>query len=383
MRRLLFAAALLILTATAEGAPTSTRHNVLYIAYDDLRPELSLYNLSHIRTPNLQKLADTGTVFDRAYCQQTVCAPSRVSFTTGRRPNSTRTWNVRAAALELVPVMLLLVLTSRMQFLNHFRQAECTTERGVLLTGAALTSAPPAGWGCDNCTSPYPSHQKHWGFHSPGNAAQYSGGSGQCCTDCTSAGAACKGWVYHNHTCQILSSVTGRAACQNDRDHPCMSGTRGTMPTWTTLPGAFKQAGYTVLGAGKYFHDGDGGLGYFQDGKDVFPGGTGAPPQQDPASWSPGLQQFPNIAQEYDRFGYFQNSFDGCDSTGGKGFAYVDAQDELCRAHRSPSDPSGSFCNPDIPLNGSGAPGQPLCDYISYNKAIDHLRYAKKQLVAT
>ena len=37
---------------------------------DDLRPDLSLYNLSFMRTPNLQKLADTGTVFDRAYCQQ-------------------------------------------------------------------------------------------------------------------------------------------------------------------------------------------------------------------------------------------------------------------------------------------------------------------------
>jgi hypothetical protein len=159
---------------------------------------------------------------------------------------------------------------------------------------------------------------------------------------------------------------------------------RGAMPTWTTLPQAFKNTGYTVLGAGKYFHDGDGGLGYFQDGKEVFPGGTGAPPQQDPISWSPGLQQFPSIAQEYARFGDFQNSFDGCESSGGKGFAYVDAQDELCRDpdNRSPSDPAGSFCNPDIPLNGSGAPGAPLCDFISYNKAIDHLRYAKQQLVA-
>ena len=56
--------------------------------------------------------------------------------------------------------------------------------------------------------------------------------------------------------------------------------------TWTTLPQAFKNNGYTVLGAGKYFHDGDGGLGYFHDGKEVFPGGTGAPPQQDP-TWAP------------------------------------------------------------------------------------------------
>jgi hypothetical protein len=154
------------------------------------------------------------------------------------------------------------------------------------------------------------------------------------------------------------------------------------MPTWTSLPQAFKNAGYTVLGAGKYFHDGDGGLGYFENNKEVFPGGAGAPPQQDPISWTPGLQQFPNITEEYARLGGFQNSFDGCETSGGKGFAYVDAQDELCRSHKSPSDPAGSFCNPEIPLNGSGAPGAPLCDFISYNKAIEHLRYAKEQLVS-
>jgi len=47
----------------------------------------------------------------------------------------------------------------------------------------------------------------------------------------------------------------------------------------------------------------------------------------------------------------------------------------------TPADPASSFCNPDIPLNGSGAPGQPLCDFVSYQKAIDHLRFAKAKLV--
>ena len=56
----------------AANEPDEPRRNVLYIIYDDLRPDLSLYNLSFMHTPNLQKLADTGTTFDRAYCQQTV-----------------------------------------------------------------------------------------------------------------------------------------------------------------------------------------------------------------------------------------------------------------------------------------------------------------------
>ena len=67
--------------------------NVLYILYDDLRPESSAYGQSHMQTPAMQRLADTGTTFERAYCQEAVCSPSRNSFTTGRRPNSTKVWN--------------------------------------------------------------------------------------------------------------------------------------------------------------------------------------------------------------------------------------------------------------------------------------------------
>lgn len=81
---LLLFVALCALDATAAAIPSSTaaaRKSVLYLVYDDLRPDLSLYNLSFMKTPHLQKLADSGTVFDRAYCQQTVCAPSRMSFT--------------------------------------------------------------------------------------------------------------------------------------------------------------------------------------------------------------------------------------------------------------------------------------------------------------
>ena len=245
----------------------------------------------------------------------------------------------------------------------------------MALTGEPLTTTPPAGYG-------FHGNQTTWSFTSPGPMAQNTGGAAQCCTSCTSA-EGCAGWVYDNATCTLLSTVTGRASCTPTRNQPCLSGEKGAMPRWTTLPGAFKAAGYTVLGAGKYFHDGSGGLGgapYAQAGG--FPGGTGIPPQQDPQSWTPGTQQFPNIQEEYERFGFFENSFEGCEATGGKGFAYVDAQDELCRQMpHTPADPASSFCNPDIPLNGSGAPGQPLCDFVSYQKAIDHLRFAKAKLV--
>ncbi|MFY0606461.1 MAG: sulfatase [Cyclobacteriaceae bacterium] len=59
--------------------------NVLVFLVDDLRPTLGAYGDDLAITPNIDKLADEGIVFDKAYCQQAVCAPSRMSILTGNR----------------------------------------------------------------------------------------------------------------------------------------------------------------------------------------------------------------------------------------------------------------------------------------------------------
>jgi len=46
------------------------RLNVLFIAVDDLRTEINCYGAKHMHTPNLDKLASQGIIFERAYCQQ-------------------------------------------------------------------------------------------------------------------------------------------------------------------------------------------------------------------------------------------------------------------------------------------------------------------------
>lgn len=71
---------------------TSVRHNYTVATQPTNPPYQRVherYNQKVMHTPNIDKLASSGTVFRKAYCQQAVCGPSRNSFMTGRRPHHT------------------------------------------------------------------------------------------------------------------------------------------------------------------------------------------------------------------------------------------------------------------------------------------------------
>jgi iduronate 2-sulfatase len=80
---------LLILCRGASTYAEGLHKNVLLIIIDDLRPNLGCYGDPIAITPNINRLAASGTRFSAAYCQYPVCNPSRISFLTGMRPDTT------------------------------------------------------------------------------------------------------------------------------------------------------------------------------------------------------------------------------------------------------------------------------------------------------
>ncbi len=101
-------------TAFAAAADPAVRPNVLFIAADDLRVELGCYGATQALTPNLDALARRGVMFERAYCQQAVCNPSRASVLTGRRPDALKVWDLKTHFRETWPEIVTLP--------QHFKQ---------------------------------------------------------------------------------------------------------------------------------------------------------------------------------------------------------------------------------------------------------------------
>ena len=89
--------------------------NVLFIAVDDLRPELGCYGVDLIQSPNIDRLAAQGTRFDRSYCNIPVCGASRASLMTGLRPARNRFLTYLTRADEEAPG----IITLPQHFRNH------------------------------------------------------------------------------------------------------------------------------------------------------------------------------------------------------------------------------------------------------------------------
>lgn len=102
-------------------AADTDRPNVLFIAVDDMRVELGCYGDTQVLSPNIDWLAGQGTLFQRAYCQQAVCNPSRASMLTGLRPETLNIWDLPTHFRQRVPD----VVTLPQWFKQHGYHASC------------------------------------------------------------------------------------------------------------------------------------------------------------------------------------------------------------------------------------------------------------------
>eukprot|EP00940_MAST-03C_sp_MAST-3C-sp2_P000748 g748.t1 len=88
-----------VCVAGCDATLPKERQNVLLIVADDLRAEIDAAGFActsvRCHTPNLNAFSEKRDtiVFAKAYVQQALCAPSRNSFLTGRRPDATKSWN--------------------------------------------------------------------------------------------------------------------------------------------------------------------------------------------------------------------------------------------------------------------------------------------------
>lgn len=133
------AATAFLLFCLAGSLTAKDRLNVLFIAIDDLRPTLACYDDPVAQTPNIDRLAASGTTFLRAYCQEAVCNPSRASIITGLRPDTTKVWGLSSHFRDAVPDVVTLP--------QLFKQAGYTTKAiGKIHHGSGKASKDPRSW---------------------------------------------------------------------------------------------------------------------------------------------------------------------------------------------------------------------------------------------
>jgi iduronate 2-sulfatase len=124
--------------ASARGAE-GRRPNVLFIAVDDLRPALGCYGDASAVSPNIDRLAARGVLFDRAYCQQAVCSPSRLSLLSGRRPDTIRVWDLNTHFRDTLPDLVPLPQL----FKDH---GYVTRSIGKIYHGSGKPAKDPPSW---------------------------------------------------------------------------------------------------------------------------------------------------------------------------------------------------------------------------------------------
>ena len=112
--------ALLFAPAALFAAAPAARPNVLLICVDDLKPVLGCYGDPYSKTPHIDRLAARALRFDRAYCNQAVCSPSRNALLASLRPQTLGIYDL--------PTNFRVARPDAITMAQHFRTAGYRTE---------------------------------------------------------------------------------------------------------------------------------------------------------------------------------------------------------------------------------------------------------------
>jgi iduronate 2-sulfatase len=113
--------------------------NVLLLCVDDLKPALGCYGDPLAKTPNIDRLAARGMRFDRAYCNQAVCAPSRYNLMLGSRSTSLGLYGLGKPFRQVYPE----AVTLPQYFIRHGWRAESI---GKIFHVGHGNTGDPASW---------------------------------------------------------------------------------------------------------------------------------------------------------------------------------------------------------------------------------------------
>lgn len=110
----------LLLVGLISASAQAAQKNVLFIAIDDLKPQIGAYGDATAKTPNIDRLASRGLLFESAYTNQALCSPSRNALLTGIRPGTLGIYNLEVNFRHAAPD----AITLPQQFIKNGYRAE-------------------------------------------------------------------------------------------------------------------------------------------------------------------------------------------------------------------------------------------------------------------
>lgn len=106
MKKILYSLAIFFLCFGNSFGQNAKKMNILFIPVDDLKPLLSNYGETQMKTPNFDRLAKMGVTFTNAHVQYAVCGPSRASVMTATYPDHTKVWDLHTDFRKSAPDLI-------------------------------------------------------------------------------------------------------------------------------------------------------------------------------------------------------------------------------------------------------------------------------------